>query len=94
VAAYYEEEIEWLFRDEYDHHSIVLREADQPGCVYFTFKAAGYADDHLGCGRARERDLRAREHPSRVVPERARVIVSFRSQKAASLARRGHGEES
>jgi hypothetical protein len=51
VAAY-EEEIEWLFRDEYDHHSIVLREADQPGCDYFTFKVAGYSDDHLGYGRA------------------------------------------
>ena len=92
--AAYEEEIECLFRDEYDHHSIVLREADQPGCDYFTFKVAGYSDDHLGYGRARERDLRARQHPSRVVPESARVIVSFLSQKAASLARRGHGEGS
>jgi catechol 2,3-dioxygenase len=26
--------------DEHDHHSIVLREADRPGCDYFAFKVA------------------------------------------------------
>jgi catechol 2,3-dioxygenase len=27
--------------DEHDHHSIVLRHADKPGCDYFAFKVAG-----------------------------------------------------
>ena len=31
--------------DEHDHHSVVLRQADKPGCDYFAFKVAG--DDAL-----------------------------------------------
>jgi catechol 2,3-dioxygenase len=29
--------------DEHDHHSIVMREADQPGCDYFAFKVSDEA---------------------------------------------------
>ena len=52
--------------DEFDHHSLVLRESDDPGLDHFAFKVRhesdldrieGAAHDPMGCGGTRARDL-------------------------------------
>src|SRR5882724_10454784 len=60
--------------DEYDHHSIVIREADRPGCDYFAFKVSDDATLADFEKRIRAHGLAVKSIPAGTYPRSGRRI--------------------